>query len=60
MSIYYPTPSLLTEYNLLALAVLKVKKADKAAVLSKPKLFDIKLRPAEKKKVIFTTKPLFY
>jgi len=41
MTINYPTPERIIEYNLLALAVLKVKKADKPAVLSKSKLFDV-------------------
>ena len=39
--IHYPTPERIIEYNLLALAVLKAKKADRPAVLSKPKLFGI-------------------
>ncbi len=35
---YYPTIERVIEYNLLALSLLKVKKADKAAILSKSKL----------------------
>ena len=41
MIIHYPTVERIIEYNLLALAVLKAKKADKAAVLNKPRLFEI-------------------
>jgi death-on-curing family protein len=37
----YPTPERIIEYNLLALNLLKVKKADKAEVLSYQRIVDI-------------------
>ena len=37
----YPTIEKIIEYNLLMLTVLKVKKADKAAVLSRSKIEDV-------------------
>lgn len=36
----YPTPEKIIEYNLLALELIKVKKADKPKVLSKGKIID--------------------
>ncbi len=38
MTIKYLTPEKIEEYNLLALSLIKVKKADKSEVLSKTKL----------------------
>jgi len=39
-SILYPTPERIMEYNLLALSLIKAKKADKSEVLSYKKLAD--------------------
>jgi len=39
--IIYPTAEKIIEYNLLALNILKAKKADKAEVLSKAKIMSI-------------------
>ncbi|MBI2650351.1 type II toxin-antitoxin system death-on-curing family toxin [Candidatus Woesearchaeota archaeon] len=39
--ILYPTPERIIEYNLLALTILKVKKADKPEVLSYQKIVEI-------------------
>ncbi|MBI2647263.1 hypothetical protein HYW99_02195 [Candidatus Woesearchaeota archaeon] len=39
--ISYPTPEVVIEYNLLVLNLIKVKKADKAKVLSYKKIVDI-------------------
>lgn len=39
--IIYPTPEKIIEYNLLVLNILKVKKADKAEVLSHRKIVEI-------------------
>ena len=41
MEINYPTVEHIIEFNHLALALVKVKKADKPVVLSKPKLLEI-------------------
>jgi len=41
MSVIYPSPERIIAYNLFAISVLKAKKADKAAVLSKPKIEQI-------------------
>src|SRR3989344_5204370 len=41
MEIHYPTVEHIIEFNHLALALIKVKKADKPVVLSKPKLLEI-------------------
>lgn len=40
-NVTYPTPEKIIEYNLLALSIIKVKKADKAEVLSRAKIVDI-------------------
>ena len=39
--IYYPTPEQIIEYNVLVLEFIKVKKADKPAVLSKSKITEV-------------------
>ena len=41
MNFVYPTPEKIIEYNLLALEIIKVKKADKPKVLSRNKIVEV-------------------
>ena len=61
--IIYPTPERIIEYNMLILNLIKVKKADKAKILSHSKIVDIvkeckKVRGNIYKKAVFLLKGL--
>jgi len=51
--ISYPTPERIIEFNVLALELIKVRKADKAEILSKSKIFDVIAECEEKEGDIY-------